>query len=187
MRCVYLPRRGEARILANKFVSKLSYVYHVLHSPSVPSIIDEVYQQISGPGKVKPGHMLLLLSVIASATQVWTAHDCANSEASLFSLPAEANAQTPLWIGAALHVLSAVQNCPPPDLEAVLGIVVLSYLIFNQEGASLRFRSLVATGLMVGQELGLHCVDGEGEIQPANTIQVEVGRRAWWYLAATDW
>lgn len=192
-RCVYLPEHHEARILADKFVSKLSYVYHVLHNPSLPTFIDETYHQLSrssgGQGQVQLGHVILLLSIIASASQVWTADDCAHGgEAPLFSSPAEANLQTSHWIKATHDVLAAQQNCPPPTLETVLGITVFSYLMFNQEGASLRFRSLVSMGIVLGQEIGLHRMDGgPGRHEIPDTIRSELGRRAWWYLVATDW
>lgn len=55
------------------------------------------------------------------------------------------------------------------------------------EGVSLRYRSLISTGVLLSRELGLHRIDHESNEANANTIQAEVGRRVWWYLIATDW
>lgn len=195
MRCIHVPQQYEARILAEKYLSKLSYVYHVLHGPSIPALIEETYRQISnGPDRVRPGHMILLLSIIASSTHLWAADDCCSQESEispppLFSSASEAAAQTSLWIKAAHDVLWSQKGGSPPDLETVLGIVVLTYLTYNLEGASLQYRSLMVTGFVVGQELGLHRVDSQGRNDKEDTdvIRVEVGRRAWWYLVATDW
>lgn len=195
MRCIHVPQRYEAKILADKFLSKLSYVYHVLHGPSLSAIIEETYCQInSGLDRVRSGHMVLLLSIIASSTHLWAADDCGSqgtevSPPPLFSSASEAAAQTSLWIKAAHDVLYSQRGGSPPELETVLGIVVLTYLTYNLEGASLQYRSLMMMGFVVGQELGLHRVDGKGrgDQKAADAIRAEVGRRAWWYLVATDW
>lgn len=186
-RCVLLPRHEETRVLLGKFVDNISYIYHVVHHPSLPSTIDDVYQQIDGQKPLKPGHLVLLLSIVASVTHVWTQHDDVDCEGSLFSSSAQANAQTPLWITSTLDVLNAVQNGPPLALEAVQGIIILSFLICNLEGVSLRYRSLISMGLLLGRELGLHRIDRDPNAAAANSIQAEMGRRVWWYLVATDW
>lgn len=186
-RCVWLPRHDEARLLLDKFVTNVSYIHHVVHHPSLPAAIDDIYRQIGGQGPIKPGHLVLLLSIVASATFVWAAHDDVDGQAPLFSSSAEANAQTPLWIKATQDVLNAGQNCPALSLETIQGIIILSFLICNLEGVSLRYRSLISTGLLLSRELGLHRIDHESNAAAANTIQAEMGRRVWWYLVATDW
>jgi hypothetical protein len=190
MRCIHVPLRYEAKILAGKFLSKLSYVYHVLHGPSLPAMIEETYRHISN-GLDRPGHMILLLSIIASSTHLWAADDCGPegtelSPPPLFSSASEAAAQTALWIRAAHDVLYSQRGGSPPELETILGIVVLTYLTYNLEGASLQYRSLMMMGFAVGQELGLHRADGNDK-EAADAVRAEVGRRAWWYLVATDW
>ncbi|KAI1077861.1 hypothetical protein F5B20DRAFT_550593 [Whalleya microplaca] len=186
-RCVWLPRHDEATILLGKFIANVSYIHHVVHHPSLPAIIDNVYRQIGGQEPIKPGHLVLLLSIVASATHVWISHDDVGHEDSLFSSSAQANAQTPLWIKAAHDVLNSGQNGPTVALETIQGIVIMSFLVCNLEGVSLRYRSLISTGLLLGRELGLHRIDHESNAASANTIQAEVGRRVWWYLVATDW
>ncbi|PWY82923.1 hypothetical protein BO70DRAFT_336004 [Aspergillus heteromorphus CBS 117.55] len=183
-RCVWLPRYNEARLLLDKFIANVGYIHHVTHHPSLPSVIDDVYRQIGSQEPIKPGHLVLLLSIIASTTHVWTSLD---DEGSLFESSTQANAQTPLWIKATHDVLNAVQDGPALALETIQGIIILSFIICNLEGVSLRYRSLISTGLLLGREIGLHRIDHESNSAPANTLQAEVGRRVWWYLIATDW
>lgn len=185
-RCIYLPRYDEAKVLAAEFLSKINYIYHVVHHPTLLSTVDDTYRQINGLETLKPGNLVLLLSVIASATHIWSARDDGERPA-LFSSSAEAHAQAPLWIKATHDVLDAEQNCPPLALEAVQGIVILSFITCNIEGVSLRYRALLSTGLLLGRELGLHRIDGESTVSEASVVQAEMGRRAWWYLVATDW
>ncbi|RYP81236.1 hypothetical protein DL769_002066 [Monosporascus sp. CRB-8-3] len=186
-RCVWLPRHDEAKVLLGKFIANVSYIHHVVHHPSLPAVIDDVYRQIGGQEPIKPGHLVLLLSIVASATYVWAPHDGVGREDSLFSSSAQANAQTPLWIKATHDVLNAGQNGPALALETIQGIIILSFLVCNSEGVSLRYRSLISTGLLLGRELGLHRIDHESNATAANTIHAEIGRRVWWYLVATDW
>lgn len=186
-RCLWLPQYNEARVLLRKYIANLSYIHHVLHHPSLFAIVDDIYRRIDEQDPLLPGHAVLLLSIIASTTYVWTSDDVAGDEDSLFRSPAEANLQTPLWIKATYDVLNAIQNCPPISLETIQSIIILSFLVCNLEGVSLRYRSLISTGLFLSRELGLDRIDNASKAPTSNTIQAEVGRRAWWYLAATDW
>jgi hypothetical protein len=186
-RCIWLPRHDEARVLLDKFITNVSYIHHVVHHPSLPAAIDDIYRQIEVQGPVKPGYLVLLLSIIASTTEVWTRHDDMEGEGSLFPSAPHANAQTPMWIKATIDVLNGGQNGPALALETVQGIIILSFVLSNMEGVSLRYRSLISTGLLLSRELGLHRIDHESNVATANTIQAEVGRRVWWYLIATDW
>ena len=86
-----------------------------------------------------------------------------------------------------MDVLKSGQNGPALALETVQGIILLSFVLSNTEGVSLRYRSLLSTGLLLSRELGLHRIDHESNAATANTIRAEIGRRVWWYLVATDW
>lgn len=187
-RCIWLPRHDEARILVEKFISNVSYIHHVLHHPSLYNVIDDVYRQIRSQEPVQLSLVVLLLSIFASVTNLWGPHnDQKHGESPLFSSSAEANAQTAFWIKQTYEVLEGGQAGPPQALETVQGIVILSFLICNTQGVLLRYRSLISMGLLLSRELGIHWTDRESEFPPPNTIRVEMGRRVWWYLVATDW
>ncbi|KAM7211594.1 hypothetical protein V8F06_013011 [Rhypophila decipiens] len=187
-RCIVLPLQEEANVLVDKFINCVSYIYRVVHHPSLPAIVDDVYRQINGHEPIRPGHLVLLLSIIATATHVWGSGDGQTGSASLlFSSAAQANSQTPLWIKLTHDVLNAKQNCPTTSLETVQGVIILSFLLSNIEGVSLRYRALINTGLLLGREMGLHRIDHPSNLINAHTLEAEMGRRAWWYLVATDW
>ncbi|THC92646.1 hypothetical protein EYZ11_007876 [Aspergillus tanneri] len=185
-RCVWLPLQDEARVILDKFITNVSYIHHVVHHPSLPATIDDFYRQIESRGPIKPGHLVLLLGIIASTTEVWSRHDDVETKGSIFPSALHANAQTPLWIKAAMDVLKSGQNGPALALEAVQGIILLSFVVCNTEGVSFRYRSLLSTGLLLSRELGLHRIDHESNAVTANTVPAEIGRRVWWYLVATD-
>ncbi|KAM5429357.1 hypothetical protein McanMca71_002957 [Microsporum canis] len=185
-RCILLPRHDEARVLLDKFISHVSYIHHVVHHPSLPGVIDELYRQISCQEPVKLGPVVLLLSIVASTTYIWGSNDPMHGEFPFLS-SAQANAQTSFWIKATYDILNGGPNGPPVALETIQGIVILSFLLCNLEGVSLRYRSLISTGLLIGREIGLHRTDHESNVTIHNTVSVEMGRRVWWYLATTDW
>jgi hypothetical protein len=185
--CVWLPYHTEARELLKRYTADLSYIQHVVHEPSLLAAIDNVYSQIDGQEPIKPSNLVLLLSIISNATHVWVPGDGVDNELSLFVSSAQANAQTPMWIQATQNVLNATQSGAALELETVQGIIILSFVVSNLEGVSLRYRSLISTGLLLSRELGLHRIDQDANTIFANTIQAEMGRRVWWYLVATDW
>ncbi|KAH6682246.1 hypothetical protein F5X68DRAFT_24635 [Plectosphaerella plurivora] len=183
-RCIHIPRHDEAKVLVDFFLTNLNYIYHVVHPQSLSSMVDALYAQIDKQEPVTPGRMVLLLAVFASSTHAWTTVGAAG----LFPSPGDAHTQAHLWIKATHDVLHAEQGSPPFSLEAVLGTVVLSFITCNIEGVSMRYRGLISTGLVLGRELGLHRLDGEASGGfNGGVIAAEMGRRAWWYLAATDW
>lgn len=86
-----------------------------------------------------------------------------------------------------MDVIKSGENGPPLALETIQGIIILAFAVSNTEGVSLRYRSLISTGLLLSRELGLHRIDHESNAATANTIRAEMGRRVWWYLVSTDW
>jgi hypothetical protein len=185
--CIWLPTRDEAKELLDYYSMTIGHIQHVIHHPSLPSMISDVYEQIEGAIPLKSGHVVLLLSIIASVTHMWLPNNETRGEHTLFLSPTQANAQTPLWIRAAQRVLHAAQNAGTAQLEMIQGIIILGCVVCNVEGLSLRYRSLHSTGLLLGRELGLHRMDRDPNTSPNFSIKAEMGRRVWWYLAATDW
>jgi hypothetical protein len=185
--CIWLPLREEAMSLLDIYITELNYIQHVTHYPSLPAILDEVYRSIESREPPNPSKTALLLSIIAHTTHVWTVPDGLNSERPLFLSSSQARSQTSIWIKATYTVLDTFQEGHSLALEAIQGIIILSYVLCNIEGVSLRYRSLISTGLLLGREMGLHRIDHVSNADAAQTLKAEIGRRVWWYLTATDW
>ncbi|ROW15598.1 hypothetical protein VPNG_02181 [Cytospora leucostoma] len=152
----------------------MGYIQRVVHYPSIrQSFVNDVYRQIGGHKTIQPGYLDLLLRIIGTATHVWSDIDVGG----LFSSPAEAHSQTAQWFNAAYDVLYAGMSSP--NLETIQGVIILSFLLCNLKGVSLRYRSLLSTGLLLGRELGLHRIDHNSDAGSANTLQAEMGLRVW--------
>lgn len=183
-RCVWLPQYPEAKILLGKFIQDIEHIHHVTHCPSLLTILDEVYECLNQQGQVKPGVMILLLSIFASSTNSWLQKDC---ERGLFSTSAEANSQTPMWIKATEDVLDIAHRTVRVSIEGIQGIIIVFFVLGNLEGISRRCRSLYSMAFVLARELGLHCLDHPSKTHLTNSAESEIGRRVWWYLAASDW
>jgi hypothetical protein len=72
-------------------------------------------------------------------------------------------------------------------LEMIQGIIILSFVVANFEGVSMRYRSLISTALLLSREMKLHRLDAALHTSGADAVRIEMCRRVWWYLVATDW
>lgn len=162
----------------------IDHVHHVVHSPSLLTILDKVYACLDHQGQIKAGFLILLLSIFASSTHSWVQKDC---ERGLFSTSVEANSQSPLWLKVTEDVLDIAHRTSRVSVEGIQGIIIASFVMGNSEGISRRCRSFHNLALLLARELGLHRLDHPSNTHLANTAQAEIGRRVWWYLAASDW
>ncbi|KAF2802401.1 uncharacterized protein BDZ99DRAFT_401604 [Mytilinidion resinicola] len=182
-RCIWLPQYPEAKILLDKFIEDIDGGHHVVHIPSLPSILDELYACLNQQCQVKPGPMILLLSIMASSTHSWVRRDC---ERGVFSTSAEVNKQSSLWIKATEDVIDISHRSTRVSIEGIQGIIIASFVLGNVEGFSRKCRAMYSMALFLAREIGLHCIDHPSVASTANTAQAEMGRRVWWYLAASD-
>jgi hypothetical protein len=184
---IWLPHHYEAKALVDSYLEDIGYIQHVVHHPSVPGTVEEVYRQVNSHEPVNSGHLILLLSIFASATHVWAPHKRTGGDINLFLSSAQANAQTPVWVKAIYAVLNVAQGTVLPTLETIQGLILLSCVVASLEGVSMRLRSLLSTGLTLCRELNFHRIDHGLNTTNTSFVRTEMSRRVWWYLVATDW
>ncbi|KJR81438.1 uncharacterized protein SPSK_01018 [Sporothrix schenckii 1099-18] len=222
-RHIHLPLYSETTALIDTFLQTVGSFYHIVHHPTTPALVARVYDRVQrhNGAQLPLGDVLLVVAMIATGTCLHTP-EAADSSSSgsydsnanaLFATRGEAARQIPYWIQSAVHLLEAiVRGAVPPTLSALQGVVTLMFLISNVEGVGFRYRYIVSTALMLGRELGLHCIDqdcggsssidssidgnnsssfdnsGDCGTRPLTTpFEKELGRRVWWYVASTDW
>ena len=167
-----------------KYVRDVVHFPHVVHLPSLPTIIEEIYTDLGQQRQVKPGPVILLLSMIVAATHAWVPHDC---EYGLFPTDVEANDQAPFWVKATQDVVDIAHRTTNISIEGVQGLIVVVFMLGNMEGFSRRARALFTLSLFLARELGLHRIDHPSNKEMANTAAAEIGRRVWWNLCGSDW
>lgn len=185
-KCIWLPTRDEAKILVDKYIADLTYLHHIVHGPSLREVVDDVYDSLDQYSQIHVGLVSLLLALFADVTYSWTNEDQGRQ---LFTSAAEANAQPIFWTKAALDVLDHCQRNAHISIECIQGHMILSYVICNLEGISMRARCLLAKATTLSHEMGLHRIDYPHN-PPSDQLvglKAEVGRRVWWYLVGTNW
>jgi hypothetical protein len=128
--------------------------------------------------------MILLLGIFASSTNSWVQHD---SGRGLFANPTEAHDQSNYWIKMIEDLLDVAHRTNSVSIEGVQGLIIVSFVLANLEGLSPRTRSMYNMALQLARELGLHRLDHPSNAHLSSSAKTEIGRRVWWYLAASDW
>ncbi|OAG41887.1 hypothetical protein AYO21_03890 [Fonsecaea monophora] len=183
VKCIWLPRHGEASVFVDKYIRDITYVHHVIHSASLRKLMDDIYHDLDMRRPLHRGHVALLLSIIASATFLWTT--CDNPD--LYHSVDDARNQAASWVTATLDMLDYSRRTTNGSIEDVQALIIVSFLVCNMEGTSIRYYNLVSTAITTARQLSLHRIDHVSRRPSADSIEAEVGRRVWWYLAALDW
>ncbi|OAP64700.1 hypothetical protein AYL99_00672 [Fonsecaea erecta] len=170
-------------MFVDKYLRDLTYIHHVIHSPSLRKLVDDIYHDLDQHISPKHSHVALLLSVVASATFVWTLQDDPN----LYRSVEDTRQQATSWVTAVLDVLDHSRRTMNGSIEDVQALVIVSFLVCNMEGTSLRYYDLVSTATTIARQLSLHRIDLLSCRPQSDSVRAEVGRRVWWYLAALDW
>lgn len=157
IKCVWLPQYEEAKVFVQYFIDNITYRHHVIHTPSLWAMIDDVYVHLNSQAKIKPGRVALLLSILASATSLWTALD---ADTTAFPTVAETRDLTSLWIKAAEDVLDYAHRTTLVSLEVIQSMVIMSFVIVNLEGLAQRHRNMISTvcEILSGRCRSLHMV-----------------------------
>lgn len=186
VKCIWLPRFEESKILLRKYMDDITYIHYITLSPSLNELATEIYSDLNRQAEVHTGKVLLLLSIVASATYSWTICDC---QRGLFSTPSEANKQALSWIKATLDLLDSICRNTSGSLECIQGLIIVGFLIFNIEGTSLRAQHLLSTAISMARQLSIHQLDSPAAppYKVVTELQKEVSRRVWWWLVASDW
>lgn len=151
------------------------------------TVLEDVYRNPMGDEPVDPSHLGLLFGAFAGVAGHRSCHDINDG---LFSSRQEAMSICKLWLRHGLDCVSISRRVGAGTLHDVMMCIVLTFLVFNLEGFSVRARSLHASALTISRDLGLHKIDspmGREENAKDNHITVEIKRRLWWHVASTDW
>jgi hypothetical protein len=143
-------------MLLKTFIEDIDHVHHVVHTPSLHSILDEAYVCLSQRSQVKPGNVILLLGIFASSTHSWEQRDYEHGQ---FASPAEGHIQPLFWIRAMEDLLDIAHRMTSVSLEGVQGVIIAVFVLANLEGFSRRCRSLWNMALLLARELELHLID----------------------------
>ncbi|PLB49897.1 hypothetical protein P170DRAFT_445337 [Aspergillus steynii IBT 23096] len=177
--------RPAASLFA-QYTEHVVYLHHIVHLPSVQILMDDVYRQIGLGVVLEPSHVALLLSIFSSTAVFLSSHP---RSASTFGSERNAFSCAFVWSKATLDVLDHSQRSSQGSIEDVQAMIILSFVVFNFEGLTVRFRTLSSNAVTIARELSLHRLDAtpaKPSLSKESFTKMEIKRRVWFHLIATD-
>jgi ABC-type multidrug transport system fused ATPase/permease subunit len=132
--------------------------------------------------------LMLMFAIFAGAALVWTPRVLED----LNTTKAGAKAAFMAYARTALAILEHPDQLIQPSTTALVAIGTLGHLLMNTDGFPIRVHLLRHRCLLMSREMQIHRLDTaqsreERIIKGCDMIDVEVQRRAWWNMVASDW
>lgn len=187
-RCIWLPLHNEAKIILEKYIAEITFLHHVVHVPSVRTMVDELYCGLRESKPVKIGYVSLLLSILASTTSFWTERDMSNR---IFSTVEEAVAQSVRWMRLAMEVIDYSRYKHFESIHDIQAMIIIFFVTTNIVGITSQAWHMISTAISFARQLSLHRIDypdnSNLDMPSPSSVEAEICRRVWWYLVASDW
>jgi hypothetical protein len=179
----WLPPKDEGAWMLESYAEHVAFLHHVVHVPSVQGIMDDLYHQLSLGFNPKPNHAALLLSIFAS-----TAYMLSSRASGLHSMnQQDATNCAFVWSKAALNLFEHSSRSTQGSIEDIQAAIILSFVVFNFEGYTVRFRQLSSRALTMARDISLHRIDADANRCHERPIELEIKRRVWYHIVSTDW
>jgi hypothetical protein len=147
-----------------------------------------LYLQLDQNESLSPSQAAMFLAMFSISAFFY--HPCPDSH--IAPTQQEAVNLSKFWARCALEVLGSRTTDATRSLDSIQAYILLSYTTFHVDGFSARSRQLHINALSIARELMMHRLDGSSDVPsihqtPRELIQMEVKRRVFWHLVATDW
>lgn len=183
-----LPPLRQARALFNHFATTLQPTFGVLHIPSTKQLMETTYEGLLEGEEPLPANIMFLFSIFAGAALVWTPKLLER----LQSTREEAKAAFMNYTRLAFDILEHPRHLIQPSTTSLVAISTMAHLLMNTDGYPLKVHLLRHRCLLMSREMQIHRLDTakgreERRLKGCNTIDIEVQRRVWWDMVASDW
>lgn len=180
---VWLPPKSEGTWMLDHYAKHVESLHHVVHIPSVQALMEDLYNQLPLGFNVKPSHVALVLSIFASTTYMLSSQTTVEH----FVNQQDATRYAFTCTKAALSVLEHSSRSTPGSIEDIQAAIILSFVVFNFEGFTSRFRFLSSRALTMARDISLHRIDAGAHRSQERPLDLEMKRRVWYHLVSTDW
>ena len=187
---VTFPVYRTAALLFQSYESNVDHLCHILHIPTVWSLIKTFYIRLNERESILPDQAALLLSIFALAAYFY--QPLHHSEVA--TTKQDAIRLSKILSKGALDVLDYTRRNTSGTLEDVQASIFMSFVAYHLDGFSTRGRLLTTAAISIARELRLHRLDAENESIDAENgtnvrilVEREIKRRVFWHIASTDW
>jgi hypothetical protein len=183
-----LPPLRQARQLFSHFATTLQPTFGVLHIPSTNILMERTYEGLLEGEAPSAENLMLLFSIFAGAALVWTPQLLVK----LQSTREEAKAAFKAYARLALDILDHPSRLIQASTTSLVAIATMAHLLMNTDGYPFKVHLLRHRCLLMSREMQIHRLDTaksceERRLKGCNMIDVEVQRRVWWNMVASDW
>jgi Fungal specific transcription factor domain len=177
-----LPPRKGADVLLQHYVDHVSWLFHIIHIPTVLAQKEDIYAALSRKRMPNLSHLALMSAILASSVYFWS------PQFDVTIKIGDTNSLSRRWISLAVAALSEAKYLDNPSLESIQTMIILTHSLSNPR------RAATLSGVMVdlGHSMRLHQIDsrkGRAARKDAgvDAIKVEMQRRVWWHISSSDW
>jgi hypothetical protein len=184
-----LPPKPTAQVLFEHFASTLHHFTNgTLHIPSARDVMEQVYRSIENGGASDPANLLLVYSIFAGAALAWTP----KLVRQLNLTNAEIQGAFRNYSDVAISIVDKALGDLSQSIIALEGLVNLTNVVVNADGFSVKANLLRMHCQNMARSMDLNRIDTarvteERRKQGYNVVELEVKRRIWWDMVATDW
>ena len=187
---VIFPVYRIAASLIQSYESNVDHLCHILHLPTIRSLIKSFYLRITQNEFVLPSQAGLLLSIFAIAAYFYKP----SSYSEVATAKEDCIRLSKVLSRGALDVLEYTRRNTSGTLEDVQASILMSFVAYHLDGFSARGRLLATAAASIARELRLHRLDAESELSNVENetnlrslVDKEVKRRVFWQIVSTDW
>lgn len=181
------PVFDDATTLLDQYIQSVDATYRILHRPTAWTMLDALYHDLNAGHKPSATQLAFFLCIFSGSVYA-SKYDFQFQSPSLHGHPRQALAE--IWAQQAVQLLT--DRPVPPSVPVLQTIVSLAHLCTQMEGLRKNFNVLSAYGIQMARVMKLHRLDShpsreERRKNGADMVDVEVKRRIWWHMAASDW
>lgn len=180
-----LPDQGTADVLLNHYIANVSWVYHIIHSPTVRAQLQGIYTSLNACKLPNLPHLAVVATIISIGAYFKSglAHGP--------STRGEIKASCQKWAVLAQRALLDAHHNVSPTVETMQANILISQYLPNFAQTNMH-ASFIGDLIVAAHILGLHQVDNRRnrklrEQHGVNFIELELKRRIWWHIVSTDW
>ncbi|KAH7184763.1 uncharacterized protein B0J16DRAFT_122190 [Fusarium flagelliforme] len=189
-----LPAPAKANILLDHFAVTLHSTLCVLHIASTRRHLNNMYSLMANNrGTPQTDELLLFFSIFAGACIAWTDELLVKLEVT----NAEVISDFDKYFHLAMAMADDSRKPMPQTVTAVTALANLSHVAINSDDVFLmKALALRSRCYYMCRAMMIHRLDAPAEQEQRNKvdtnvspnlIDLEVQRRVWWHLVATDW
>ncbi|KAL4946536.1 hypothetical protein BDV06DRAFT_182354 [Aspergillus oleicola] len=182
-----LPPLSEARDLFDHFTMTMHPTMGILHIPSTQDLMEQTYQGVSDGVVADKSAVALLFAIFAGSALSGTPALLQR----LTATPDQVTAAGKTYLHIAHFSIDSLRSAPA-STAGLSAMVVLANLITNESGHGLDGYLIRSQCYWMARNMDVHQLDTskrkeERRVNGCNVIELEVQRRIWWNLIATDW